>query len=184
MSKISQLKKAHQAQAITQDTHTLQDFLSTNKAKSGKKKDIATMDVVGLEAKYIPQFDANSPMAKPDAQGNGYRTRFILSDGSTIGTFSGGAFRFFQFFADLMGQDISNQSFSKIEVQGNILVDVSKVDLDGSKSTYNFEIVEEGSNLEGFQDGMIGIQELLPANQNQIEAPEGVDTETGEIEED
>lgn len=155
MSSIANLKKAFQTRSITQDTHSLQDFL-VKYAKDG----VARMEVVGLEVKYIAQFDATNPHAKPDAQGNGFRTRFFLADGTTVGTFSLGAYNFFRFFAELMGYENQN-SFLHIDIKGLIQVDLTKIKLDGNKSTYNFDLVEEGSQVEGFSDYLPTVDNVL-----------------------
>lgn len=170
MSAIKNLIKAHKAQAITRDTHSLQEYL----VKFQDKNKIAGMSIVGLETKYIPQFDKNSPLAKPDAQSNGFRTRFILENGETVGTFSFAAYQFFVFFSKLMGYS-GDEQFLHIDINGNIKVELSKVELDGNKSTYNFELLEEGSDLKGFE-------QYLPTADNILLLEDGssVDTETGE----
>ncbi|MCU7522806.1 MAG: hypothetical protein HF312_21600 [Ignavibacteria bacterium] len=166
MSAIKALIKAHKAKSISEDTFTLINFLAKFEESKGDRKGIARMELVGLEAKYIPKFDRNSPEWNGQAQGNGFRTRFFLKDGSTVGTFSGAAHDFFKFYAELMGYDRQLPSFLHIDITGVLQVDISKVALDGGKSTYNFEIVEEGSELTGFSEYLPTAQEVLS-----LEAP-------------
>lgn len=169
MSTIANLKKAFQTRAITQDTYSLQDYVTKFADQEGN----ARMEVVGLEVKYIPQFDKNHQSARPDTQGNGFRTRFFLKDGSTVGTFSNGAYNFFRFFAELMGYD-QESNFLHIDITGVIQVDISKIKLDGNKSTYNFELIEEGSELEGFSDYLPTVNNVLQISASRPEAnPEG-----------
>lgn len=157
MSSIANLKKAFQTRAITQDTFSLQDYVAKF---LNKETDNARMEVVGLEVKYIAQFDRNNPAAKPETQGNGYRTRFFLKDGTTVGTFSQGAYNFFRFFAEIMGYEHEG-TFLHIDIKGQLQVDISKLKLDNNKSTYNFDLVEEGSVLEGFSDYLPTVNNIL-----------------------
>lgn len=165
MSAIKNLKKAHQAKAITQDTFTLINFLAKHEETKGERKGIARMELVGIESKYIPQFDRNSPQWNGQAQGNGFRTRFFLKNGDTVGSFSNGSYEFFKFYAELMGYD-HTPNFLHIDINGLIQVDVCKVALDGNKSTYNFEIIEEGSELAGFGEYLPTANDLF-----KLEAP-------------
>lgn len=151
MSTIANLKKAYTAQAITKDTFTLEKFHAKK-----EENDVARMIVVGIETKYIPHFHK-------EGGSQGYRTRFILENGETVGTFSNGAYRFFQFFAGLMGyQDIGN--FVHIDIDGQVVVDVSIVALDATRSTYNFDLIEEGSELRGMSDYVPNISNVLQLN--------------------
>lgn len=161
MSAIKNLKKAYQSMSITRDDFSLQDYLAANKDKDGN----AIMDVVGLECKYVP--------ASGERQSE-YRTRFFLKNGKTVGTFSGGAHRFFQFYQQILGYE-GDKPFLHIDIDGVIRVVVSRLALDGSKSTYNFDLLEEGSELQGFRD-------YLPNSQNILQLGDGsqVNVETGE----
>lgn len=159
---LANLRKAHQAQSIANDSHTLQNWVAQN----GE----TPMMLKAIEVKYLPQYDASNPQAKAGVSGNGYRTRFITADGESIGTFSGAAYTFFQFIAGIMGIDQS-AAYQHIDVNGVIPVKVSKVQLDGGKSTYNFEILEEGGELNGFE-------QYVPTINNIMALPEGqTDTE-------
>jgi hypothetical protein len=162
MSAIQNLIKAHKAMAITSDTHSLQDYLAAHK---DKKTEAAEFTIVGLESKYVP------PTAERQSE---YRTRFFLANGETIGTFSNGARRFFQFYQQLMGYE-SDKPFVHIDIQGQIVVSVKKLALDGNRSTYEFEMIEKGSEVNGFTD-------YLPTQQNILQLADGskVDTDTGE----
>jgi hypothetical protein len=163
MSTIANLKKAYQSKAITKDTHSLQEFLV--KFQDSKTK-IARMEVVELETRYIEQYDSNSPRAKQGVSGNGYRTRFILKDGTTIGTFSQAGYQFFKFFSELMQYDhVGN--FLHINIDGVLQVDVTKEDLDGNKTTYNFDIVEEGSILNGLTEYLPTTNTVLAIENNE-----------------
>jgi len=177
MSAIKNLIKAHKAQAIVSDTYTLQNYLAKHCETKGDNKGIARMEVVAVETKYIPSFDRNSPMYKPstNSQGNGHRTRFTLSNGETVGTFSQAGDEFFKFFARLMGYR-GDEDFLHIDIDGKLQVNVCKIELDGNKSTYEFELLEEGSELNGLTQYLPTAEEVLgqiPTIQNtaQIEAP-------------
>ena len=182
MSAIKSLIKAHKAKSISEDTFTLINFLAKMEETKGERKGIARMELVGLETKYIPKFDRNSPEWNGQAQGNGHRTRFFLKDGETVGSFSQASHEFFKFYAELMGYD-RIPSFLHIDVAGVLQVDVSKVQLDGGKSTYNFEIIEEGSDLKGFSEYLPTAEEVLglaaPAS---YEAPRENENTVGESE--
>ncbi|WID10848.1 hypothetical protein phiG2_05 [Lysinibacillus phage phiG2] len=177
MSAIKNLIKAHKTQAIVSDTYTLQNYLAKHCAEKGADKGKARMTVIGIETKYIPSFDINSPMYKPstNSQGNGHRTRFTLSNGETVGTFSQAGDEFFKFFARLMGHR-GDEDFLRIDIDGQIQVNVCKIELGGNKSTYEFELIEEGSELNGLTQYLPTAQEVLgniPVIQNtaQLEAP-------------
>jgi len=153
---IEALKKAHQAMAITNDDYSLEKYLIKH-----EEKGIARMAVIGLEAKYVPSIMQKNPNSR------GYRTRFLLADGNTVGTFSNGAFLFFEFFAGIMGKDIREMpAFLHIDIDGVILVDVTQIALDATRSTYNFELVTEGSELRGMSDYLPTMQNLIA-----LEAP-------------
>lgn len=152
---LSNLKKAHAAQAVTKDSFTLKEWVD---GKNG------TMNLTGIEAKYIPQYDANSPQAKAGVSGNGFRVRFILDTGETVGTFSSAAYNFFSFIAGLLGLEGNN--FEHIDIHGVIPVNVSKVDLGGGKTTYNFVIDDKAGELEGFS-------QYVPTAANILALPEG-----------
>lgn len=123
------------------------------------------MMLKAIEVKYIAQYDASNPQAKAGVSGNGYRTRFVTEDGESIGTFSGAAYQFFQFIAGIMQLDQS-AAYQHIDINGVIPVKVSRIDLGGGKSTYNFDILEEGGELHGFQ-------QYVPTINNIMALPEG-----------
>ena len=137
---LANLKKAHQAQAVSNDSYTLQKWVAADKG---------TVMLKAIEVKYIPQYDASSPLAKQGVSGNGFRTRLFTEDGETIGTFSGAAYNFFQFIAAIVGVDAA-ASYMHIDIDGVIPVNITKVALDGGKSTYNFLIDETKGELYGF----------------------------------
>jgi hypothetical protein len=186
MSAIQNLIKAHKAKAVTQDTYTLQKYLAKFEGENGAPKEKAHMVLKGLEAKYIPSFDKNSPSWNGQSQGNGFRTRFILEDGSTVGSFSNGAYQFFVFFAQLMGYE-GSETFLHIDINGQVKVEISTVPLDGGRSTYNFELLEEGSELNGFSDYLPTTENILSldaptAPEAPAEEADHADTEEGEPE--
>lgn len=154
---LSNLRKAHQAQSINKDSYTLQKWVETHANEP--------MMITAIEVKYIAQYDAENANAKAGVSGNGYRTRFVTQDGESIGTFSGAAYQFFQFIAGIMQLDQS-AAYQHIDVNGVIPVMVTKVALDGGKSTYNFEILEDGGELNGFE-------QYVPTINNIMALPEG-----------
>jgi hypothetical protein len=160
MTNIANLKKAFQTRAITQDTFSLQKFVAKHGEANKDGVETARAEIVGLEVKYIAQFDASNPHAKAGVAGNGFRTRFFLKDGSTIGTFSNGAYNFFRFFAEIMGHNTEG-NFLHIDIDGQIFVDISILPLDGNKSTYNFDLVEEGSELKGLSEYAPSVDNVL-----------------------
>jgi hypothetical protein len=175
MSAISNLKKAHQAQSITADTYSLQEY----HAKFADKEKIARMNVVGIESKYVPKYDKRNAPETVDGAGNmGFRTRFILADGETIGNMSNAAHDLFAFFADKMGYT-GEERFVHLDITGNVLIDVSVLKLDAKRFTYNFELIEEGSLFEGMADYSPTLGQIL------LESPsQGLlefDPATGEI---
>ena len=74
-----------------------------------------------------------------------------LEDGRKVGAFSNALYTFAEFFYKGAGLDPASL-FNKIDFKdGFIVCKVTKVELDGKKSTYNFEIA----------DGEMGICELM-----------------------
>lgn len=157
---LANLKKAHQAQAVNSDSYTLQKWVAADKG---------TLMLKAIEVKYIPQYDAESPLAKQGVSGNGFRTRFFTADGETVGTFSGAAYNFFLFIANIVGVD-TTAGYMHIDVDGVIPVDITKVALDGGKTTYNFSINEEGGELHGFG-------QYVPSMNNILALPEAGEEE-------
>lgn len=147
MSAINNLIKAHKAKAITKDDYSLKDY----QAKFSDKEGIAIIPLIGIETKYIPSFDQSSPQWNGQGQGNGHRTRFIIEGGETIGSFSSASHQLFVFFAELLGYR-GDESFLHIDITGKVNVAVSVLKLDKSKSTYQFDVIEDGSDLRGFTD--------------------------------
>jgi hypothetical protein len=160
MSAIKNLIKAHKAKAITQDTYTLIKFIAKHEETKGDRKGVARMELVAIETKYIPQFDKNSPQWNGQAGGNGHRTRFTLANGDTVGSFSQASHELYKFFAELMGHT-GDESFLHIDIAGVIQVDVQSVALDNTRSTYEFSVIEEGSDLQGFSEYLPNAQEVL-----------------------
>lgn len=170
MSAIKNLMKAHKAQAISKDTHSLKTYLATEGVKG-----TARMEIVAVETKYVAKFDQNSPQWNGQAQGNGHRTRFTLSNGETVGTFSQAGHAFFTFFANLMGHS-EIRDFLHIDISGVLQVDLSTIELDGQRSTYDFTIHEEGSVLNGFSEYIPNAAEILGITNNvSLEAPKQVE---------
>ena len=54
-----------------------------------------------------------------------------------------------------------SQSFLHIDFDGVVMVDVNKIALNDNKSTYNFAIIEEGSEIKGFSEYLPTAQEVL-----------------------
>jgi len=172
-SAIANLKRAVEAKGVSNDTYTLQKWFSKH-SEEENGQEVATFTLIGIESKYVPSYD------KADEGGSlGYRTRFVTKDHGTIGTFSNGAHRFFETIAEMMERNPAERYLS-MAFEGTVIVKVSEVDLGKGKSTYNFEIVEEGSTLKGISeiyqltDGKI----LLIEN---AESRTAVDGETGEV---
>lgn len=148
MSAIGNLKKAFEAQAVTSDDWSLQKFHAKKEVN-----EVARMNIIGIESKYVPKFDKrNLPEGSVMGAGNmGFRTRFFLADGETIGTFSNAAHGFFEFFATAIGYS-GQETFAHIDIEGNILVDLTVLPLDSKKSTYDFKLIEEGSTYRGLSE--------------------------------
>ena len=142
LSAIVMLKKAHAAMSFSTWDSNLIDFIDENKDKTTKT---AQMTIINMESKFVPQY------LKKHEDSEGYRTVFTLADGTTVGTFSNAAFRFFQFFAQLMGHK-EVPGYLSIAIDGTILVNLSIESLDGGKTTYNFELDEEGSTFHGLRE--------------------------------
>lgn len=124
----------HAARSVEQKDLSLKDFFT------GKEKE-AVLEITGLASKYVPKYhNENNP---------GYHTMIYLKDGRKTGAFSNALFEFAKFFYELAGLDVDS-TFNKLEFPNGVLkVKVIKVDLDKGKTTYNFEIIEEGSELNG-----------------------------------
>lgn len=172
LNAIQALKKAHQARAITRDTYSLKDY-HTNEGVKGK----ARMTVVAIESKYVPTQDKRHLPEGTEGAGNlGFRTRFVLENGETVGTFSNAAHRFAEFFAvDVMGNE-PEQNFIRIDVQGTIVVEISQQALDGNRTTWDFQLIEEGSDVKGFGNYVPDLTGVL-----QLQSGDYANTETGEI---
>lgn len=167
---IGALKKAHQAQAITKDTFTLEKFVIKFEVDN-----VAVMDIVAVESKYIAKFDKRHLVNVDGAGSLGMRTRFYLKDGTTVGSFSNGAFRFFSFLADLCGyKNAEDMTFLHLDISGNLKIGVTVLELDSLRSTYNFDVIEEGSEF-------LGMSDYFPTVQNVLALASGVNPSTGEI---
>jgi len=168
MSTIQNLKKAYQSQAVTKDTYTLQKFHA-----KFENNEVSQMIIKAIETKYVPQYDK-----RLDGGSQGMRTRFILANGESVGTFSNAAYRFFEFFASLMGyQPDSISHFLHIDIDGQIVVNVSEIDLGKNEKgeptyTYNFDIVEEGSELKGLADYLPSMANVLALDAPQQASPQ------------
>lgn len=159
-SAIKNLIKAHKAKSINKDTYTLLTYLAKFADTKGERTGVARMEVVAIETKYIAQFDKNSPLWNGTAGGNGHRTRFTLANGETVGSFSQASHELYKFFAELMGHT-GEESFLHIDITGVIQVDVAKIPLDGNRTTYEFSVIEEGSDLRGFSEYLPNASEVL-----------------------
>ncbi len=168
---IANLKKAHAAQAIVKDTFSVKDYharfhdLETKKAK---------MIIVAIESKYVSKFDKRDAPAGTEGAGClGFRTRFFLADGSTVGAFSNGIHRFIEFFANIAGKD-PEAHFLHIDFDGSVEVEISIHVLDAKRSTYNMEIT--GGEFFGMTEYMPTTESIL-----YLDTGESLDTETGEL---
>mgnify|MGYP006276217869 CR=1 FL=1 len=146
MNPIQALKKAHAARAISRDSFTLKEYF-TNEAIKGK----ALLAIVAIESKYVQSQDKRNEPKGTQGSGNlGFRTRFILETGETVGTFSNAAHRFVQFICEEVVNIDSEQNFVRIDMNGKLNIQLTLEQIDDERSTYNFEIVEEGSTVDTF----------------------------------
>lgn len=177
MNAIQALKKAHQARAITKDTYSMKEFVAKNlnKIVDGRAR---MPGVVAMECKHVPKYDKRDLTEGEGAGSLGFRTRFILANGETVGCFANAAYHFFSFFArDVMGMQLDDREpFTRIDVQGQIVVDVWEEQLDSDRTTWNFELEEEGSEVQGFGNYLPDLSKVL-----QLQDGSFVDTESGEI---
>lgn len=145
MSIMDSLKRAYSAQSISRDNYSLETYLQAEGVKG-----VAKMVIKGIESKFVPS------QIKPNGN-QGFRTRFILDTGETVGTFSNGAHMFFQFYAQILGYT-GNENFLSINIteegnnnkEGFIELALSLIQLDGNKKTYDFQLI--GGNAGGFRD--------------------------------
>lgn len=160
MSKtMDKLKKRYETLAITNDDFNMPTFIAQN---LDKKKGYALMKLIGIETKYVRSKKLVSQ------GGEAFRTRFLLADGTSVGTFSGGADRFFRTLAAVCGIH-SYGEFAHLDFKpesgegaGYIDVAVSVVELSSTESTYNFELL----------DGNIGgMDEFVPLLESVFEQP-------------
>ncbi|MNI41499.1 hypothetical protein D3C73_957540 [compost metagenome] len=102
-----------------------------------------------MESRYVAKYDKrHAEEGSMEGAGNlGFRTRFILADGTSIGTFSNGAHYFFGIIAALFGGN-PEDGFSHLEFDGTVNVGIKLLQLDAKRSTYEFEIIEEGSTFD------------------------------------
>lgn len=132
-SAIDQLKKLHSAQAIERKDISLEKYLAKNADENGH----ATIAIAGFMSKHIPKYE------KAELGQRGFFTMLYNTDGVKIGAFSNALFEFATFFYSKAPGYDENGKFYKWEfTEGDmILVDVSEVNLDGGRSTYNFELL-------------------------------------------
>lgn len=143
-SAIANLKKAHQAMAVTRDDYSLKDLL-----KKKGVEGVATITLIGIESKYVPKYDRrDAPQGTEGAGSLGMRTRFIMADGRTVGTFANAAHRFLEVLATIAHFN-PEERFLKIDFDGTIVVEIQELELDKTSWTYDFNIVEEGSTFNG-----------------------------------
>lgn len=128
---IDKIKKLHSAMSIERKDITLQDLVS----QEGNKEGIAIVEITGLASKYVPKYH--------NENNQGFHTMVYLKDGRKTGGFSNALYDLARFFYDGAGMDATS-TFNKVEFSsgGFIKVAISKVKLDGGKSTYNFEILD------------------------------------------
>lgn len=138
MSKtIDQLKKLHQAQAITKKDFSIKALFENNKAAKPYQNDdgTATLEIVGFSSKLVPRY-----ISETNA---GYHTTVFLKDGKKTGAFSGALLELASFFYQAAQLDVS-APFNQIMFNESdfVKVKVSKVDLSEGHMTYNFELVD------------------------------------------
>lgn len=177
---IQKLTQAWKATGITKDDNTVAKCFEAN-AEKGK----LLITLTAIESKYVPKFDKRDLEEGQGAGNLGFRTRFFTKEFGSLGSFSNAAHTFYGFFAALMGQD-SESTFGHIDIAGEIKLVVTKVPLDGGKTTYNFEIEEEGSTLEGFNSYALPSSSEILALNEPAERQVGIDTQfvdtnTGEL---
>jgi hypothetical protein len=143
---VEALKKMHSAQAIEKKDFALQDLFDS------KTKEV-TIDVAGFASKFVPKYH------KEDNPG--FHTMIYLADGQKTGAFASSLWYFAQFFYEKAGLNPEDK-FNKLMFDGSLKVKVTLIPLEnGSKKTYNFEIVEgEINGVERIGQGGSGI--MLP----------------------
>jgi hypothetical protein len=171
---VENLKKMHDAQRIENKDFSLKHLFVLSNATINKltkpyqqEDGSAILPVVGLASKYVRKYDnENNP---------GYHTTVYLKDGKKTGAFSTALYEFAQYFYEQAGMG-GDSTFKKLEFNGCMNVKVTKVDLDGGHTTYNFEIVEgdvTGATLIGTGTG----GQLLIGGSTEQEAANEPETE-------
>jgi hypothetical protein len=146
-NRIDAIKKAHEARRIKQKDYSFKNLFE-NKAKEKELKvdenGAIVLEVVKIESKYVPKYH--------NENNQGYITTLTLKNGKTVGAFSNALHEFANFFYEGAGVNLDD-TFKKVDIKGAdnkpgfVKVKVTKIDLDGSKSTYEFEVID--GNVEG-----------------------------------
>lgn len=143
-SAVAALKRTQQALSVTNDTYSLQDYV-----RDEGKKGVARLSIIGIEQKYLRKYDRrDAPEGSEGAGSLGFRTRFILSNEETIGTWSNAAHHFAAILIGILGYDPETE-FLKVDFDGTIEVQVAVTDIGNNAYTYNFEMIEEESTFVG-----------------------------------
>lgn len=142
-SLIDRIKKMHSAVSIEKKDYSFKDLFKDNES--------VTLEIQGLATKFVPKY------AKEENAG--YHTTVYLKNGEKTGCFSGALLEFANFFYSNANMD-TKADFNKITFDGSIIVKVTKIKLDGGRSTYNFEIVDgvvNGIERMGKLEGQAGL---------------------------
>lgn len=135
MNAIEKLKKAHQLTSIQKKDFSFKDLFTG-------KKNTAVIEVSAISSKYVGKYDKSN-----EGGSMGFVTVIYLKDGRITSSFSNALLDFARFFYTASGLDISDTmnylSFkTDSNPEGHLKIEVSKVDIDSSRSTYNFKIVD------------------------------------------
>lgn len=137
MNLVDKIKKVHGAMNVEKKDKSLKEIVQDKKP--------VTVTVTAISSKFVPKYFNEQTGQK------GMYTILYTEEHGKIGAFSNAMYEFGAFFFDaLETREVSG--YKKVEMDGNLKVSISKVDLDGGKSTYNFEILE--GTAKGFRDGL------------------------------
>lgn len=150
-NRIEMLKKMHSARAIKRKDFSFKHIFegSVKEIKPDENRSII-LEIIGFESKFVPKYEKDT--------NSGFHTTIFLKNGKTTGAFSNALNEFANFFYEGAGLDI-NDTFKKIDFLGAadkagfIKVQVTKIDLDSNKTTYEFVLLDgEVEGLKKLQD--------------------------------
>jgi len=155
MSAAEKLRKMYEAQSIEAKDFSLKDLFSLSASvKPYQNEDgTATLHVKGIASKFVPKYC--------NENNRGYHTTLYLTDGKKTGAFSNALLQFAEFFFGAAGVELNE--YARVTFDGEVEILISKVDLAGSKTTYNIEYV--GGEFTGLErlGGAANYAALLPA---------------------